>query len=413
MVFFYNLSILLYDLLIKIVALFNLKAKLFSDGRKNWRHLLEQKVDKNARYIWFHCASLGEFEQGRPVIEGVKSNYPGFKILLTFYSPSGYEIRKNYNGADIVCYLPLDTRWNAKSFISITSPEKAYFVKYEFWYNYLNELKKHKIPTYIFSANFRSNQHFFRNFPWSGWFRKMLGKFDHIFVQSRESLELLKSIGFKNVTVAGDTRFDRVAAIAENTKELPVVDKFKGENPLIVAGSTWKPDEELIIRFINKNNGIKYIIAPHEVSEANINRIFQLLKKPAIRFSQITEKNGTNFEVIVVDSIGLLSSLYKYGDLAYIGGGFGVGIHNILEAATFGLPVVFGPNHEKFREARELKSTGGAFCIEGFDNLESAFLTLLNDRNKRLQASETARNYVSQNRGATLLIITKSFKTEV
>ncbi len=409
MVIFYNLAIYVYGIIIRIFSSFNDKAALFVTGRKGWHDQLKTKISQDERYIWFHCASLGEFEQGRPVIEEVKLHFPEYKILLTFFSPSGYEIRKNYTGADLVSYLPLDTPGNARKFLDITRPEKAIFVKYEYWYNFLREIKKRDIPVFVFSANFRRKQHFFSAYPWSGWYRKMLGNFDRIFVQSSESAELLKSFGITRVTVSGDTRFDRVAKIAESAKELPVVEKFKNNCQLIITGSTWKPDEELIIRFINQNEGIKYIIAPHEVSESNINRIVQLLKKPSVRFSQLTEQNALTSDVIVIDSIGLLSSLYKYGEIAFIGGGFGVGIHNILEAATFGLPVVFGPNHEKFIEARELKSLGGAFCIENFNDLETIFRTLLNDREKRMKASLVAVDYVKNNLGATALIIKEAF----
>ncbi len=409
MVVVYNLLILVYGLIIRIFSLFNHKAALFVNGRKNWHEKLKDKITPESRYIWFHCASLGEFEQGRPVMEEIKLRFPEYKILLTFFSPSGYEIRKNYPGAETICYLPMDTPANARKFLNIIRPEKAFFVKYEFWYNFLHELNKRKIPVFVFSANFRQNQHFFSSWPWSKWFRKMLNGFDRIFVQSSASADLLKSFGINRVTVSGDTRFDRVAKIAESAKEMKVVEKFKDNHRIIVAGSTWKPDEELIIRFINQSEGIKYIIAPHEVSETNINRIVQLLKKPSIRFSRMNNENALAHDVLVIDSVGLLSSLYKYGEIAYIGGGFGVGIHNILEAATFGLPVVFGPNHEKFREAVELKSLEGAFCIGNFNNLESTFRKLLETTDIREKASLAAVNYVKNNLGATNLIIKKSF----
>ncbi len=335
MIFLYKTGIFFYTLLAKIAALFNEKARFFVNGRKNWQKKLAEKTDKNARYIWIHCASLGEFEQGRPIIEEIKKQFPELKIALTFFSPSGYEIRKNYDLADLVMYLPADTKQNARDFISTLNPEKVFFVKYEFWYFYISELKRKNIPLFIVSAIFRENQQFFKNTPWGKWYRKMLFQFEHIFIQNETSAQLLKSVGLHNYTVSGDTRFDRVAAIAKSSKKIPIVEKFRENSPLLIAGSTWKPDEELLSEYINKSSGAKFIIAPHEVSEANINRLLQLLKKPVARFSQIENVPVENLDVIIIDSIGLLSSLYRYGNLAYIGGGFGVGIHNILEAATF------------------------------------------------------------------------------
>lgn len=408
MILLYDLAILVYSLLIKTSSLFDKKAKLFIRGRKGWISNLREKVDKNGQYIWIHCASLGEFEQGRPVIEEIKVRFPKYKILVSFFSPSGYEIRKNYSGADLVTYLPMDIKRNAQTFLEILRPAKVLFVKYEFWFHYLNELGRLKIPTYIFSAIFRENQHFFKNYAWNKWFRKMLTGYEQIFVQDEASLKLLNRHSVFNVTLTGDTRFDRVAKIAQSSKVLPIVEKFRDKYPLIVAGSTWKPDEELIIRFINQSEGIRYIIAPHEVSTSNINRIIQLLKKRALRFSQLDDEEVKTAEVIIVDSIGLLSSLYKYGEIAYIGGGFGAGIHNILEAATFGLPVVFGPNHEKFREARDLKKLNAAFAVKNYNELDNIFKALSNEltRNK---ASEAALNYVNNNRGATEIILKKVF----
>jgi len=409
MAFLYHTGIFCYGLIILVFSLFNKKARLFIEGRKNWKKNLTEKTGRNSSYIWFHCASLGEFEQGRPVMEEIKSKFPDCKILLTFFSPSGYEIRKNYSGADLITYLPPDTHANAVTFLDLTRPVKAFFVKYEFWYNYLDELHKRQVPTYVFSANFRKEQHFFQSYPWSRWFRKILRNFDHIFVQSQESAELLKLYGIEKVTVSGDTRFDRVIRIAENAKEIPVIEKFRDNSRLIIAGSTWKPDEELLIRFINENSGIKYIIAPHEVSDTNINRITGLLKKPWVRFSLINDQEAEHSDVILIDSIGLLSSLYKYGTIAYIGGGFGVGIHNILEAATFGLPVVFGPNYRKFREATELASLSGAFPITGFDELNTIFQRLLNNPDEKNAASAIALNYVTKNKGASSVILEETF----
>jgi 3-deoxy-D-manno-octulosonic-acid transferase len=409
MTLLYNIGIFLYSLSIRIVSLFNQKAKFFIQGRKNWKETLQNKMEKDARYIWFHCASLGEFEQGRPVIEEIKKQFPEFKIVLTFFSPSGYEIRKNYAGADVVSYLPIDTKANAKAFLSIVKPEKAFFIKYEFWYFFITELKKQNIPLYLFSAIFRENQLFFKNTPLGNWYKKSLFQFEHFFVQNKLSAQLLKNIGLTNITVSGDTRFDRVAAIAKGAKEIPVVEKFKGNSLLIIAGSTWKPDEELLIEFINKNKDVKLIIAPHEVSDANVNRIHELLINPAISFSKINENEMDGYQVLIIDSIGLLSSLYQYGSIAYIGGGFGVGIHNILEAATFGMPIVFGPNYKRFKEAVDLTSIGGAISITNLTELKHTFNRLISDKRVLNKAAQKSEHYVEENVGSTKLIIKKVF----
>jgi 3-deoxy-D-manno-octulosonic-acid transferase len=409
MILLYKAGIFIYSLLIRLYSVFNEKAKLFVTGRKNWEQNLTSKIDSKSKYIWFHCSSLGEFEQGRPVIEELKQQFPAYKIVLTFFSPSGYEIRKNYPLADIVAYLPMDTKSNAQTLLDIVKPEKAFFVKYEFWYFYISELKRKNIPLYIVSAIFRENQQFFKNTPWGLWYRKILFKVDHLFVQNEISGKLLKSIGLSNFTVTGDTRFDRVAAIARDSKKLPIVEKFKGNSLLIVAGSTWKPDEELLAAFINQSVGIKFIIAAHEVSAVNINRIHQLLKKPAISFSKVSESEIDKYDVLIIDSVGLLSSLYRYGNIAYIGGGFGVGIHNILEAATFGLPVIFGPNYKRFKEAVDLISEGGAFSISKTEELRQTLNTLINDEKERQKASQICNFYVAKNVGSTTQIIKKVF----
>ncbi len=409
MTLFYKAGIFIYSLLIRLFSMFNEKAKLFVQGRKNWKENLSSKIDSKSKYIWFHCSSLGEFEQGRPVIEELKIQFPEYKIVLTFFSPSGFEIRKNYPLAEVVAYLPLDTKRNAQTFLNIVKPEKAFFVKYEFWYFYISELKRKNIPLYIVSAIFRENQQFFKNTPWGLWYRNILFKVDHLFVQNEKSGELLESIGLSNFTVTGDTRFDRVAAIARDSKKLPIVEKFKGNSLLIIAGSTWKPDEELLAAFINDSVDMKFIIAVHEVSAANINRIHQLLKKPAISFSKVSELEIDKFEVLIIDSVGLLSSLYRYGNMAYIGGGFGIGIHNILEAATFGLPVILGPNYKKFKEAVDLISEGGAFSISNGEELRQTLSTLIDDENKRQKASQICSFYVAKNVGSTKHIIKKVF----
>ncbi len=409
MVFLYNIGIFFYTLLIKLAVPFSEKAKLFVKGRKNWERQLQQKIVKESKYIWIHSASLGEFEQGRPLIEAIKKQFPVYKIVLSFYSPSGYEIRKNYPLADVICYLPTDTKKNAKKFIELVKPEKAFFIKYEFWYHYINELKKKQIPLYSVSAIFRDNQQFFKNGIWGKWYRKLLSDFEHFFIQNESSAKLLQSIGITNYTVSGDTRFDRVAEIAKNAKSIPVVEKFKGNSLLVIAGSTWKPDEELLSALINQSTDVKFVIAPHEVTAPNINRLLQMLKTPAVLYSKTDEMTVNNFKVLIIDSIGMLSSLYQYGEIAYIGGGFGVGIHNILEAATFGLPVIFGSNYKKFKEAVDLVNEGGAFNIKNQDELLEVLKTLIKEKNQRVISSGICIEYVTKNTGATQVIIKKVF----
>ncbi len=410
MVIFYNLGIFFYALFIKLASLFNSKAKLFVGGRKNWEATLKQKIDSNKKYIWFHCASLGEFEQCRPVIEEVKSKFPEKGILLTFFSPSGYEIRKNYEGADVISYLPMDTRKNARRFVRIVKPEKILFVKYEFWYHYITEINKQGIELFAVSAIFREGQLFFKKSPWAKWYRKILGGFTHFFIQNKKSAELLTSIGINNYSITGDTRFDRVAAISANTSKFPIIEEWKGNQQLIVIGSSWKPDEELLVEFINKHKaGTRFIIAPHEVSENNLQRIEQSLQKKYIRFSQIEGRDSTETQVIIIDSIGILSSLYQYGEIAYIGGGFGVGIHNTLEAATYGMPIVFGLNYKKFDEACNLVDLGAAFPINSYDDLGSIFDGLLNNKDRLKEAGKISRNFVEKNLGASSKITKKVF----
>jgi 3-deoxy-D-manno-octulosonic-acid transferase len=409
MTFLYRTGIYLYSLTSHIASPFNTKAKQFVKGRKNWQKKLAEKIETNARYIWIHCASLGEFEQGRPLIEAINEHHPEYRIILTFFSPSGYEIRKNYPLTDIVSYLPVDTPKNARKFLQITNPEKAFFVKYEYWHFYISELKKRNIPLYQISAIFRKDQLFFKTSKLGKWYRKMLFQFTYIFVQDKRSEELLSSIGITNASISGDTRFDRVAAIAAGSKNLPLVEKFRGDSKLIIAGSTWKPDEELLAAFINNAEDVKLVIAPHEVSAANINRLQQLLKKPAVLYSEAENKDLLAQQVLIIDSIGLLSSLYRYGNVAYIGGGFGVGIHNILEAATFGLPIIFGPNYQKFKEAVDLKQRGGAFAVNGYSELVSALKKLIENKNFLEKSSSVSKKYVEENVGATLFIIKKVF----
>ncbi len=404
----YQTGIYAYSFFIKAAAYFNTKARLFVYGRKNWKKNLASKIETNGRYVWVHCASLGEFEQGRPLIEAIRKQLPEFRIVLTFFSPSGYEARKNYSQADVISYLPLDTKKNARTFLRMVQPEKAFFIKYEYWYFYIHELRKNKTPLYIVSAIFRSDQLFFKNSRWGKWYRQMLFQTTHFFIQDENSAKLLQSIGLTNYTTTGDTRFDRVAAIAKNVVEIPVIEKFRGSKTLLVAGSTWKPDEEMLAAFIRNCSNLKLIIAPHEVTQENLTRLETTFKN-TIRFSKADEKNIDNSQILIIDSIGLLSSLYRYGDMAYIGGGFGVGIHNILEAATFGLPVIFGPNYQKFREAVDLKKLGGAFPVTNYNELEKILLMLLGNPSEREKVSGLCRKYVEQNTGATRLILKKVF----
>jgi len=405
MQFIYNFSIRIYYFIIKISSLFNAKAKLFVDGRKNLFSNLG-KIDFDNKIAWFHCASLGEFEQGRPLIEKFKKEYPNYKILLSFFSPSGYEIRKNYENADYIIYLPIDTPKNAKRFVNIIKPDIVFFVKYEFWYNFIKEIKKNEIPLYIVSSIFRENQIFFK---WYGkWYRKILFNISHFFVQDIESKKLLEKISIANVTIAGDTRFDRVYEIVKKAKELPIINNFKNNSLLFIAGSTWKPDEEIITSYINKKqDNVKYIIAPHEIDEINIKRIENNISNDitVIRYSKANEENIDSYKVLIIDNIGLLSSIYKYGDVAYIGGGFGKGIHNVLEAACYGIPIMFGPNYSKFKEAIELIKKNGAFSICSYNEFETNLNIFVNSNQKLSKAGEIAARYVISKKGVTAKIL--------
>jgi 3-deoxy-D-manno-octulosonic-acid transferase len=403
MVFLYSLGLKFYYLLIFLVSLFNRKARLWIRGRKGIFDKIKKQVKPENNLLWFHASSLGEFEQGRPLIEAFKNRNKSVKILLTFFSPSGYENRKNYKTADYIFYLPPDTKKNAYKFIKLINPSKAFFIKYEFWYHYLNQLQINNIPVYLVSANFRQNQVFFRWY--GGWFRKILNKFTHIFVQNKKSEQLLKQIGLDNVTISGDTRFDRVAGIARQAREIEIAGKFRQKSPLIIAGSTWEKDEEILVEFINTSSlNIKYIIAPHEIHESSIQRIIKSISKPVIRFSSASTVNIKDYQVLIIDNIGMLSSLYRYANIAYIGGGFGVGIHNILEAATFVLPVVFGPNYGKFQEAVDLVESGGAFSVNDYASLKIQFENLLGKIEKN-EAGRISREYVLKNQGATTKIL--------
>jgi len=405
----YNISIFLYSILINLSAPFNVKARQISKGRAQVFAGIKARIKHDRPIIWVHCASLGEFEQGRPVIEAIKKQHPEYQIFLTFFSPSGYEIRKKYELADYIFYLPADTKKNAQEFIELVRPEIVFFVKYEFWFHYLNELKKKNIPVYLFSSIFREDQLFFKNSPWGKWYRKMLFRFEHFFVQDNQSVDLLHRIGIKNVTKAGDTRFDRVAEIARNGKNIPLVESFKGSSQLVVAGSTWKPDEDMLAQYIHSHPDIKFIIAPHETKKGNIERLINLLKTPVICYTGASMETVMNKQVMIVDTIGILSSIYKYADLAYIGGGFGVGIHNTLEAAIFGMPVVFGPNYLKFQEAKSMVNLGVAFPVNDYPSLQTILDNLLDNSEKRAAISVECINFTKQNIGATRLILNKVF----
>lgn len=406
---FYNIAIILYSRCIALVARWYPKAQLWSEGRKGLFERMAAAIKPGERIVWVHTASLGEFEQGRPVIEKIRSRYPEYKILLTFFSPSGYEIRKNYQGADYVFYLPADTAKNARKFLDIVNPEVAIFVKYEFWLNLLTELRKREIKTYIISAIFRHNSVFFR-FYGSMW-RKALRTFKTIFVQNEESKELLAGIGINNVIIAGDSRFDRVAEIARQAKKIDLIDRFRGSSRLFVAGSTWGPDEEILLQLINDNPSVKFIIAPHEMEEERIEKLMSEVKGGALRYTRCTPLTSFGSkQVLILDTMGMLSSVYGYASWSYIGGGFGVGIHNTLEAATFGLPIAFGPNYHKFKEARDLVTLGAATSIIDYKQLARWFAPLRDNEVFLRKVSRLSREYTLQNQGATETFLKEMFE---
>ena len=420
--FLYNLSIYAYHFIIWLVSPFNKKAKLWIDGRKglgirDWG--LEKQTSQspipnypipNPQTAWFHCASLGEFEQGRPVIEKFKETFPDYKIVLTFFSPSGYEVRKNYVGADFICYLPIDTPSNSRDFIEKINPSIAFFVKYEFWYNYLRILHEKQIPVISFSAIFRPDQVFFQ---WYGGFhRNILTYFDHIFVQNQTSFNLLQSIGIQKVTIGGDTRFDRVAEIVKKSYKHPMVGLFRADKPLLIIGSCWQEDFAVIAPFLNNfTKELKVVIAPHEINEKEIESWIEVLKGKTIRYSEIAElefdyEEPFRYKTLIIDNIGMLSDLYKEADFAWIGGSYGKGLHNILEAATYGLPIFFGnKNYKKFQEAVDLERLTGAKAINDTDEFSLEFKKLYDNLILRKQKSNIIKNYVQDNLGGTDKII--------
>ncbi len=403
----YSLAIHFYAFIIALIAPFHKKARVMRLGQWKTNSILRSKIDRNAKYIWFHASSLGEFEQGRPMMERIKAEHPEYKILLTFFSPSGYEVRKNYNGADVICYLPFDTPFRVKKFINLANPVMAVFIKYEFWGNYLKELKRRDIPVYIISAIFRPEQLFFQ---WFGApYRKMLHCFTHLFVQDNRSKELLNKYGITNVTVAGDSRFDRVLEVRNQARELPNVERFihNGEagkqQPVLIAGSSWPQDEEIFIPYFNNHPEMKLIIAPHEIHRAHLLSIETLLTRPSVRLSDVQQDPSLleGKDCLIIDSFGTLSSIYRYGTMAFIGGGFGVGIHNTLEAAVYGIPVLFGSNFHKFKEARDLIKVGGAFTVENKAAFDAKMDELLTHPEALQAAGSAAGHYVSDNVGAT------------
>lgn len=406
----YSIGIYLYALIVRLVAAFgHRKARAMVRGQHDTWRILREKINPNERYIWFHAASLGEFEQGLPLIERLRREQPARKILLTFFSPSGYEVRKDYKGADVVCYLPFDSPTAARRFIKLARPEMAFFIKYEFWRNYIDVLFKKSIPIYSVSSIFRPGQIFFR---WYGRkYARCLRRITHFFVQNERSVKLLRSIGVTdNVTIVGDTRFDRVIDIRNIAKSLPIVEQFSQAQDgapqpfVLVAGSSWQPDEDILLDYVNHHPEIRLVIAPHVVNDAHIQEIEQKLTTPALRYSKATPQNVQNYRVLIIDGYGLLSSIYRYATVAYVGGGFGVGIHNVPEAAVYGIPVIIGPNHQRFAEAVALMENGGCKSIENAEDFTAIMDDFLENPSHITAAGSAAGHYINQNAGATPVI---------
>ncbi|TDO77896.1 3-deoxy-D-manno-octulosonic-acid transferase [Flavobacterium chryseum] len=401
MLFLYNIVVSIAGFFLKIVALFSPKIKLFIEGRKNVFKILEEKIKPTDKTIWFHSASLGEYEQGLPVIEKIKEKHPSHKIIVTFFSPSGYEVRKNNNVADVTLYLPLDTKKNAKQFLRLAHPELVFFIKYEFWLNYLKELEKSKTPTYLISGIFRDSQMFFKWY--GGFYRKALKTFTYFFVQNEASKEKIQSIGFDNVIVSGDTRFDRVNAILERDNSLDFIENFKNNETTIVIGSSWPKDEVLLAEYINQApENVKFIIAPHNIKADQISSLKSQITKSSVLFSEKENIDLSNFQVLIIDTIGLLTKIYSYGTIAYVGGGFGnPGIHNILEPATFGIPILIGPNYSNFAEAIQLVELGGCIVISNKEELKSNLDDLITNENLLKEKGKICASYIQNNTGAT------------
>ena len=403
----YELFIILYNIGVWVASFFSKKVRTMWKGEHQTFRVLREKIDPNAMYIWFHAASLGEFEQGRPIMEAIRREHPGYKILLTFFSPSGYEVRKNYDGADVVVYLPIDTKRNVRRFLRLTNPVMAFFIKYEFWSNYLHMLKERHVPTFSVSSIFRPNQIFFR--AYGKGYGKVLDCFTHFFVQNEESRDLLKSIGIDCVSVTGDTRFDRVLQIRDAGKSLPIVENFVGgtaeDRPRVfIAGSSWPPDEDIFIRYFNEHRDWKLIIAPHVIGDDHMKQILGKLERKTVRYTEATTENVVGAECLIIDCFGLLSSIYRYADVTYVGGGFGVGIHNVLEAAVWRKPVIFGPNNKNFQEAQGLLKAGGGFEITSYDDFVGVMRKLADDKALE-QSRERAGGFVESLAGATRQIM--------
>ena len=405
MLFIYNIIVSIAGLLLQIIAFFVPKIKLFVEGRKDVFPTLISKIKPNDKTIWFHAASMGEYEQGLPVIERIKERYPTHKIIVSFFSPSGYEVRKNNPIADATVYLPLDTQKNAAKFIDLVHPEMVFFIKYEFWPNYLNELKKRNTPTYLISGIFREKQAFFKWY--GGFYRKALDTFTYFFVQNENSLQLLHQLGKEKAIISGDTRFDRVASILERDNTLDFIAEFKNNKTTIVAGSTWAKDEELLLNYINSNTAdTKFIIAPHNIKPDQIQQIKNSCTKKVILFSEKENKNLADYDVFIIDTVGILTKIYSYADIAYVGGGFGnPGIHNILEPATFGIPIVIGPNYSHFAEAIELVRLGGCISVDNNDSLEVILNELIGDIEIQKSRGAISASFVQKNKGAVAKIM--------
>jgi len=405
--FFYSLFIQFYACLIKLASFFSKKAKLWCVGRENIMLFLEEKCTGKKNIIWFHCASLGEFEQGKPLMEKIKQKEEDVTLLVTFFSPSGFEVKKNDPIAEIITYLPLDTPKNAKNFIQIVKPQKVFFVKYEFWYNYMHQLSKFAIPFYYVSVIFRENQYFFKSY--GTWFLKQLKKCSYFFVQNESSKTLLNQHGISNAIVTGDTRFDRVHAIAQQSYELDFISSFKADKKLLVAGSTWLPDEKLLSELFQKiNSGYKLVIAPHLVEKNHIEQIRKLFCAfSTVCFSEKETKHIPNYEVLIIDIIGILSKIYKYADISYVGGAFKTGLHNILEATVFEKPIFFGPHFQKFNEAVELVERGAAFSIKNAEEIVQKVVFFEENLSFYYNTCEICKKYVAQNLGATDKILSE------
>lgn len=403
MIFIYNILTHIVGQLLKIVALFNPKLNLFIKGRKNVFSILEEKISKLDKTIWVHCASLGEFEQGLPIIEQLKISKPDYKIVVTFFSPSGYEVKKNSPTADVITYLPIDTTHNAKRFIDIVHPEIAIFVKYEFWPNYLNTLKKQQIDTYLVSGIFRKEQPFFQ---WHGkWMQNSLQTFNHFFVQNTISKTLLNTIGFENVSITGDTRFDRVTEILDRDNTLSFIEEFKHDKTTIVYGSSWEDDEAIYIDFINVSQNVKHIIAPHNIHTTQINKLVSKISKSTILFSEMEGKDLASYDIFIADTIGLLTKIYSYADIAYVGGAFKTGLHNTLEPAVFGIPVIIGPKYDKFQEAIDLVERKGIIVVNDTTELNNTMNSLVENSSLRVATGIINANYIKEQAGATQQIL--------